>query len=98
MTQTSTDIQLPEGFEYLKDQTCPETGLVVQRYESSCLDRDWSPRMPEGWEVFDDEYEGKDEYQKWHESTRRRRIGPARMVWALAAAAAGATFTPAEVN
>lgn len=97
-TSTAPVAALPEGFDYLAEQVCPKTGLYVQRYEDSYLN-EWAPSMPEGWEVFDDVCEGNDpEYQKWHERSRARRIGPARVVWALSAAAVGASFTPAEVN
>jgi len=90
-------MNLPEHITSLP--TCPETGLFVQRYESSYLDDGWTPSLPEGWEVFDDQYEGRDEYQKWHESTRVRRIGPERAVWAASAAQVqGVTLALAEVN
>ncbi len=95
-------IELPKGFEYLEGQTCPETGLVVQRYVSSIYDEDWTPGNPEGWEVFDDQYDEdgdhEADYLKHYEHCRTRRIGPSRMVWALSAAAAGAVFTPAEME
>ena len=77
--------------------TCPNTGMKIQRYESSCL-HEWEPQLPEGWAVFDDVCLGSDpETQKWHESLYVRRIGLERDVLvASAAMVPGVTFTPAE--
>ena len=79
--------------------TCPKTGLKLQSYESSYYDHDWSPELPEGWEVFDDRFEGFDpECHKHYESYRVRRIGPAiDVLLASVAQVEGVTFVPAPL-